>query len=277
MGSNARRKIARLEATLQRYGRFLFLCWRFSLLKELEYRVNFLTNVVMSLLWMGWGIVSATILFQVRNRIGDWNYNEVLMVIGLYTMFTGVIEAFFRPNVTNIIEQIRDGTFDFVLLKPVNAQFYASLRSIVIWRLFDIAAGACIILYALRQLGITPTPAQVATFLAMVVLAAVIVYSLWLMMVTLAFWFIKVDNLTELFNAFYEAGRFPISVYQGWVRALLTFVIPIAFITTFPAAILLHRAGEVQLGWAVALAALMFLLSNRFWNFAIRSYSSASS
>ncbi len=263
--------------SIKLYLRLLTIFYRFSFLRELEYRVNFLTNVVMSLLWMGWGIVSATILFQVRNRIGDWNYNEVLMVIGLYTMFTGVIEAFFRPNVTNIIEQIRDGTFDFVLLKPVNAQFYASLRSIVIWRLFDIAAGAFIILYALRQLGIMPAPIQIATFLAMVVLAAVIVYSLWLMMVTLAFWFIKVDNLTELFNAFYEAGRFPISVYQGWVRALLTFVIPIAFITTFPAAILLNRVGEVQLGWAIALAALMFLLSNRFWTFAIRSYSSASS
>ncbi len=260
-----------------RYLRLLAIFYRFSILRELEYRVNFITNVVMSLFWMGWGIVSATILFDVRSRIGDWDYDEVLVVIGLYTMFAGVIEAFFRPNVTNIIEQVRDGTFDFVLVKPVNAQFIASLRSIVVWRLFDIAAGIAIIVYALNQLHIIPTPVQVATFVVMVLLAAVIVYSIWLMMVTLAFWFIKVDNLTELFGAFYEAARFPITVYQGWVRALLTFIIPIAFITTFPAAVLLQRAGEIQLVWAAVLTVLAFFISNRVWNFAIRSYSSASS
>ncbi len=260
-----------------RYLKLLGIFYRYSVLRELEYRLNFFTNVVMSLFWMGWGIISATILFNVRSRIGDWSYNEVLIVIGLYTLFTGVIEAFFRPNVTNIIEQIRDGTFDFVLVKPVNAQFYASLRSIVVWRLFDIAAGGVIIVYALKQLGVQPPPQQVLIFIAMIALAAVIVYSLWLMMVTLAFWFIKVDNLTELFGAFYEAGRFPVTVYQGWVRGLLTFVIPIAFITTFPAAMLLNRAGEVQLGWAALLAAIMFFVSSRFWNLAIRSYSSASS
>ncbi len=259
------------------YLRMLAIFYRYSILKELEYRANFLTNIVMSLLWMGWGIASATILFTVRSKIGDWNYNEVLMVIGLYTLFTGLIEALFRPNVTNIIEQVRDGTFDFVLIKPVNAQFYASLRSIVVWRLFDMAAGVAIIIYALNQLGIVPTLGQVATFVAMTVLAAVMVYSLWLMMVTLAFWFTKVDNMAELFGAFYEAGRFPITVYQGWLRGFLTFIIPIAFITTFPAAMLINRASEVDLGWAALIAVALFVLSSRFWNFALRSYSSASS
>jgi ABC-2 type transport system permease protein len=97
------------------------------------------------------------------------------------------------------------------------------------------------------------------------------------MMVTLAFWFVKVDNLAELFNAFYEAGRFPISVYRGLLRAFLTFVIPIAFITTIPAATLLGRAGTTDITWALALAAVLFVFSNRFWNFALRHYSSASS
>jgi ABC-2 type transport system permease protein len=260
-----------------RYLNLLRIFYRYSLLRELEYRANFLMNVVMSFFWMGWGIISATILFQHRDKIGDWNYNEVLIVIGLFTLFTGVIEAFFRPNVTNIIEQIRDGTFDFVLIKPVNAQFYASLRSIVFWRLFDIGAGALIIAYALRQLGITPTPFHLAQFIVMVVSAAVIVYSLWLMMVTLAFWFIKMDNLTELFSAFYEAGRFPISVYRGWLRVFLTFIIPIGFITTVPAAALLGRSDSTLVLVGMGLAVLFFLLSNRFWNFAIRDYASASS
>ncbi|MGB8645858.1 MAG: ABC-2 family transporter protein [Anaerolineae bacterium] len=260
-----------------RYLRLLAIFYRFSILRELEYRVNFLLNVVMSLSWMAWSILGATILFNVRSTVGGWTYDEMLMVIGLYAMFTGVIEAFFRPNVTTIIEQVRDGTFDFVLTKPIDAQFYASLRSIVVWRLFDIAAGLALIAYALNRLNITPTAGQMLNFVLMVAFATVIVYSMWLMMVTLAFWFIKVDNLTELFGAFYEAGRFPISVYRGWVRAFLTFVIPIAFITTYPVETFLNRTDGAPVWWALALATLLFVGSNRFWNFAIRSYSSASS
>ncbi len=260
-----------------RYLRLLGIFYRFSILREMEYRVNFVLNVFMSLAWMGWSILGATILFDLRSTVGGWTYDEMLMVIGLYSMFSGVIEAFFRPNVLAIIEQVRDGTFDFVLTKPINSQFYASLRSIIVWRVFDIVAGLALVGYSLYRLHITPTPAQMAIFILMVVFASVIVYSLWLFMVTLAFWFIKVDNLTELFGAFYEAGRFPISVYRGWVRAFLTFIIPIAFITTFPAEIFTNRADAAPIWWAAVMALIFFAGSNRFWNFAIRSYSSASS
>ncbi len=158
-----------------RYLHLLGIFYRFSILREMEYRVNFLLNVFMSLAWMGWSILGATILFDLRGTVGGWTYDEMLMVIGLYSMFSGVIEAFFRPNVTNIIEQVRDGTFDFVLTKPINSQFYASLRSIVVWRVFDIVGGLALVGYSLYRLHIMPTPAQTAIFIFMVVFAAIIV------------------------------------------------------------------------------------------------------
>src|SRR5919199_111994 len=159
-----------------RYFKLLAIFYRYSLLRELEYRVHFVTNVFMSFFWMAWAILSATIIFQHRDRIADWSYNEVLIVIGLFTLFFGVIDAFFRPNVSNIIEQVRDGTFDFVLVKPVNAQFMASLRNITFWRLFDILSGLLIVVYALKQHGIVPPLTQVVTFAVMLALAVVIVY-----------------------------------------------------------------------------------------------------
>lgn len=260
-----------------RYFKLLLILSRYSLLRELEYRVNFVTNVVMSFCWMIWAILSTTILFQFRPQIGDWSYYEVLIVIALFFIFTGVMEAFFRPNLTAIVKQIRDGTFDFVLQKPINSQFYASLRSLVIWRLFDIGAGVVIIAYALGQLDLAPTPGQVLVFVVMVGLAVVILYSIWLMMATLAFWFIKIDNMPELFFAFYEAGRFPVSIFRGWLRAFFTFVIPLAFVTTVPASALLGQLETSLLPVGFIFAVGLFIVSNRLWNVAIRSYSSASS
>ena len=92
-----------------------------------------------------------------------------------------------------------------------------------------------------------------------------------------AFWFVRIDNITELFTAVYETGRFPISAYPGWMRGILTFVIPIAFITTFPAAAVLGRVNSYLLPVSLLIAGLLFCCSVLFWRFAVRCYSSASS
>ena len=260
-----------------RYLRLLVIFYRYSILKELEYRVNFVANLFMSIFWLAWAIIGVSVFFLYRDKMGDWTYPEVLVVVGLFTFFNGVMESLLRPNVGAIIEQIRDGTFDFVLTKPVNAQFIASLRNVVVWRLVDVIIGLGLIVYALNLLGISPTLDRIAIFAIMLASAIFIVYSLWLAMSSFAFWFVRIDNVTELFYAFYEAGRYPVTIYRGIVRGLLTFIVPIAFVTTFPASALLGRLDSATAWMGVIFAVVFLAASNRFWNFAVRHYSSASS
>jgi ABC-2 type transport system permease protein len=260
-----------------RYLRLLRIFYKNSILQDLEYRVNFISNAFMSVFWLVWGIAGVSIFFLHSSTMGDWTFPEVLMVVGLFTFFNGVMESFLRPNVGAVIEQVRDGTFDFVLTKPVNSQFIASLRNIVVWRLVDVVIGIVMLIYALGQLHVTPTLVQIGFFIVMVISGTALVYSLWLVMVSLSFWFVKIDNITELFYAFYEAGRYPVTIYRGFVRVLLTFIIPIAFVTTFPVSALLGRIDQATTITGIAFAIGSFIFSNRFWNFALRYYSSASS
>jgi ABC-2 type transport system permease protein len=176
-----------------RYLKLLTIFYKYSLLKDLEYRVNFLANIFMSVFWFVWAIVGVGVFFLHRDKMGDWSYPEVLMVVALFALFNGIMEALLRPNVGAVIEQVRDGTFDFVLTKPVNSQFIASLRNLVVWRLVDVLIGIFLIVYALGQLHVTPSFAQIAFFIVMLLSGAVIVYSIWLSMVSLAFWFVKTD------------------------------------------------------------------------------------
>lgn len=262
---------------MRKYLKLLGIFWRYSILRELEYRVNFLTNALMSIFWLFWGVIGATIFFAHSDTVGGWTYEQVLVVLGLYTMFSGIMEAFLRPNISEMIEHVRVGTFDFVLVKPVNSQFYSSFHSLTMWRLVDIVAGAGLIVYALRAMGLAPTAMQLASFALLLVIALILVYCIWLGMMTMSFWFVKIDNFAELFYAFYETGRFPISVYGGLLRAFLTFIIPIAFITTFPASALMGLLEPTELLIGAALSVLLLMATNRLWNFAIRSYASASS
>ncbi len=260
-----------------RYLKLLGVLYKYSLLGELEYRVQLLANIAMSAFWLAWAVVGVTVFFMYADRMGDWSYPEVLMVVALFTLFNGLMESFLRPNIGTVIDQIRDGTFDFLRLKPVNVQFLASFRNIVVWHLIDVAIGIGLIVYALAQLGVVPSPAQVAVFVLMILTAMAIVYSLWLTIASLAFWFIRIDNITELFYGFYEAGRYPVTIYRGVVRAFLTFVVPVAFVTTFPASALLGRLDTPTAGIGVTFGFASFILASRLWRFALRHYSSASS
>jgi ABC-2 type transport system permease protein len=118
---------------------------------------------------------------------------------------------------------------------------------------------------------------EAAAFGAALVAGAVIVYSFWLMLATLAFWFVRVENMLQIFSSMYEAGRWPVSFYPRWLRFMLTFLIPVAFATTVPAQALAGRLNWRTLAGAFGLAAVLLVISRLFWRVGVRRYSSASS
>ncbi len=260
-----------------RYFRLLAIFYKNSLYAEMEYRTNFVANALMSFFWVAFAWLGLQIFFFHRSRIGGWQYYDAMLVLGLFTFFNGIIEALLRPNITRIVEQIRQGTFDFVLVKPVDSQFMASLRYLSIWKMVDIVLGIGIIGFALHKAAVHPSAADLLISLGFVGNGAVIVYSIWVLMVTTAFWFVRVDNITELFASVYETGRFPVSVYPGWLRGVLSFGVPIAFVTTFPAEALLGRSTAVIFGLSCLIAGALFAASITLWRYALRHYSSASS
>jgi ABC-2 type transport system permease protein len=260
-----------------RYVRLLSTFYKNAFLAELEYRANFVVNVLMSGFWLFWSVVGLQVYFGHTERIGGWSYDEALIIVGMFHLANGYMQAFLQPNISEIGSHIRNGTMDFILTKPVNSQFLASMRTVVFWRLVDVALGFGIVAFALWRLELSLTPRSAALFVLMLGAAAVILYALWLMLVTTAFWLVRIDNISELIYAFYEAGRYPVSVYRGALQAFLTFIVPIAFITTVPAAALVNRLDASLAGYGVALAVVLLLLSARFWNFALRFYASASS
>lgn len=262
---------------MKRYLKLLSIYYRSGLLAEMEYRANFLTNLAMSVVWGLWVLGSVTIFYYHRNTLGGWTLDQVLLVVGLWEIFSGVQGAILTPNVTRMVEHIQEGTLDFVLLKPANSQFLATVTASSMLKFVDVAVGFLLIGIGLGRLHYLPSLYDVLTFLVLISAGVVMVYSLWLLLTTLAFWFVRVDNFTEIFGTFYEAGRFPISVYRGSLRFILTFIVPIAFLTTFPAATLLGVLSRAYVFGAVGMAAVLFYVSARFWRYAIRFYSSASS
>ncbi|AGY57468.1 ABC transporter permease [Gloeobacter kilaueensis] len=258
-----------------RYLRVLQLFWTTALAAEAEYRANFVLAAINSLGQLAGSLFGLFLFYGNGYRFAGWRWEEAVVVLGLFTVFQGFGTTFLSPNLNRIVQQVQQGTLDFVLLKPISSQFWLSTRSLSPWGLPDLGFGLFLIFYAGGRLGIAPGN----YLLALVPLAfgLVILYSLWFMLGATSIWFVKIYNVTEVLNGLLEAGRYPMVAYPFAYRLFFTFVIPVAFLTTVPAEALLGRTQIVWLAGAAALAAFLFLASALFWRFALRFYTSASS
>jgi len=258
------------------YLRLFWAFFRVSVRGELAYRANFIIQLFESLLSLGISLLGLAVIFSYTDTLGGWRPDEVLALVGVYFLVGGIIGLLIQPGMEDFIESVRNGTLDFDLTKPEDAQFLVSIQRVDIWRLIDILMGFGVLAFALVRLGQRVGGGEAAVFILMLIAGGVIIYSFWLILSTLSFWFVRVENILVVFQSMYEAGRWPISLYPGWLRYGLTFIIPVAFATTVPAEALTGRLTWVTLTIAVALAVVLFMLSRLFWRAGLRHYSGTS-
>jgi ABC-2 type transport system permease protein len=258
-----------------RYWRVLRLFWGTAIAAELEYRLNFVVSTITSLGGLAGSLFGLFLFYRTGYQFQGWSWEAALLVLGTFTMLQGFSAMVLIPNLNKIVTQVQEGTLDFVLLKPISSQFWLSSRVLSPWGLPDVLFGAIAIAYGGIQLGLRPWDYFVA--LPPLLFGVISLYSLWFMLGATSIWFVKIYNVTEVLRGLLEAGRFPIVAYPAAYRVFFTFIIPVAFLTTVPAQAVL---GEAEGGWIVAsglLALGLLWVSNQFWQFALRFYTSASS
>lgn len=260
---------------MQKYLQVLRLFWSTAIAAELEYRLNFLIAALSSLTNLAGSLFSLFLFYQKGYTFRGWQWEEALIVLGIFTLLQGFSATFLAPNLNRIVRHVQDGTLDFILLKPISSQFWLSSRTVSPWGLPDLVFGLIIIFYAGTRLHVTI--GNYATSAIPLTFGFAILYSLWFMLGATSIWFVKIYNVTEVLRGLLEAGRFPIVAYPTVYRFFFTFVVPVAFLTTIPAETMLGRTHFSWIIGAAILAVLLFLLSQRFWRFALRFYTSASS
>jgi ABC-2 type transport system permease protein len=260
-----------------RYFKLLSLFVKSSLAIDLEYRANFMGALLMSAVDLVWGVAGIAFLFAFTDNIGGWSFYEALIVIGLVYIGWGINDAFLWPNTRELGEHIRKGTMDFILTKPINSQMHATFRRFKFDRLFTAVSGLVIIGYALQQLQWSPTLGQWLSCISLFITAMLMMYSLVIMLASSAFWIVNINNLTELFFGLLETGRHPASAYPAPMRIVISFVVPVAFISTVPAEALLGRLNLWTALYGIGFTVVSFTSCVWFWRFAVRHYGSASS
>jgi ABC-2 type transport system permease protein len=248
-----------------------------ALVQALAYRVEFIVSTLIALFWAVFTLAPLYIVFSHRTEIGGWTFEQSLVVLAFFVMQKALLEGFVAPNLMQIVDHVRQGTLDYVLLRPADAQFLLSFSRFAFPKLIDFTGGVLLFGYALYATGHVPTVTQALACLALLLAGTVILYAIFTLVVSTAFWLVRVDNLAFVLDAIFDAGQFPVTVFRGTARVVLTFVIPVGLMTTYPAMALLGTLSAQGMLVAFAIALVFFALARAVFMLAISKYASASS
>lgn len=262
---------------MSRYLSIFGVQLRTSIATAMQYRANFLIEGTMSIVFIGLALLPLLVLFDQRQTVQGWDRSSALIVMAYFLAVRGIMEGMVSPSLVALVEKIRTGAFDYVLLKPVDSQFMVSSQRYEPWNVFDVLGAIGLALYALDLRGYWPSAGDVALGLVLLIAGVLAMYSLWIICAAASFWVVRLDNLVYLLGAIFDTARWPVQVFRGVWRFVFTIVIPVAVMTTFPAMALLGRLDAKRALATIGGALVMLAISRLVWRAAIRNYTSASS
>lgn len=258
----------------------LIACFiRASFQEEAAYRANFLIHLFYSILNLASGTLGVWVIYGQVDSINGWDFKATLALLGVYLSVQALRGLFIGPGLEALAGmdgEIWTGKFDFTVLRPLNIQFLVSLRKWRLFALFDLGLGLAVLGIALAQPGVSLTPQKLALFLLAFLAGLLILYAILLIFAALVFWSPGV-LFTWLFDGIFQLARFPLGLYPGWLKLLLTWVIPVGLITTLPAEALSGSLNLQTLAGSLGAALLLLSSASQLFKLGLRRYASASS
>ena len=248
-----------------------------NLQMSFAYRADTVLSIIINLFWLGWELLSLQIIFTNTSSLSGWGPGEMIVLLGVWRIANTMMAALIWPNTERFNSGVRDGSFDYLLLQPVNSQFLVSFSRMTVWRVWELGLGVVLIVVGTSMSSSMITPLSVISFIILTISGMIVIYSLWIVLIAFTFWFTKFDNNVTILQALLDSGRYPATVYPAWLRFIVTFIIPIAIATTIPLQALRNELG----GWLVLLfigvGVASLFISTRVWKAGVRRYSGASS
>jgi ABC-2 type transport system permease protein len=260
-----------------RHLRLLGAQLRISLLAALEYRVGFWTDGVLGLAWNLGGVVPLLVAFDHRQDVAGWGPWEIVLLTGFFLIISGTFASSVQPAIAQSMAHIRDGTLDYVLLRPVDGLLSCLLSAFQPWCLLEVLTGTGLAIVASIQLGLSPSLEQLAMLVLVLASGLVSLYAIGVLILAASFRALELENLTFLMETLLDFAHWPISVFRGPLKLVFTFVVPFAVMTSYPAQSLIGELERGQVLGALLSAGTLAVLARMAWLRGVRGYTSASS
>jgi ABC-2 type transport system permease protein len=261
---------------MKKYIGLFFSFFRASAISDLEYRMNLVGKIVTDVIWYTAQLAVFEVLFRQTPNIAGWTLETTRVFMGCLFFCDSFWMLIFQENLDKFSDKVRKGELDLLLAKPVNSQFMLSFQRLSTPYVFNNFITLGYLIFALSRL---PDVAWWKLVFLIVALpcSLAIEYGLRFFFSASALIFTRAENINYVWHQFYKLGTRPDTIYPPWLRYAILTVIPVAFIASVPARLILEAPSATLFGGMILVSILSVYASTRYWRFALRFYSSASS
>jgi ABC-2 type transport system permease protein len=250
---------------------------RYSLVRTMMFRGDFLIWSLVEFFWMGVNLLLIAVIYAHTSTIAGWNAWQMTLLIGTAMLVQRLVFGFFWTNLYEMGRNIRTGAFDFFLAQPGHPLFMASTRKLDPDGLLNAFVAVTILGYAAHRLGLHPTGGQLLLYAGLVGAGVAIHYSILVLTMSLTFWLASAQGIEGTYFTLVDFGRLPREAFRGLLRIIFVWAIPVVVVTNSPARTLINGYRASWTFWLLGVAALWLGLAVFVFNRGLRRYASASS
>lgn len=259
---------------LKLYGYFV----KNNIIAQMQFRTNFVISILTEVGFIFAKSLYIIVLFSAGLSINGLEPKQMLMFIGTYTLVTGVMDAVCYPNIAAIPDYVRTASLDVMLTKPVNSLFISAFRKFDLGLgIPNVIGGLIMIIISWRLSDVPVSASNILGFTALTLLGCILTFPILIIPVTFSFWMIKSNALMDIIWAMWDFNNMPMTIYNKIIKAIGIFVLPIFMVTNLAPMFVFGQLPKIYIIYSIIAIPLFLFVSIKFWNFAIRSYSSASS
>lgn len=241
----------------------------------MEYRTDFVFWLVVSLMWTGFNYFFISLIFGESTNVYGWSYDELLIVLSLFTMIDALTWSVFYNNMNEYTNAVFNGELSKHLLRPVNTIFVLTTQKISYNNVPRFVIGLIVLVSTTIKLDVSVSLFDLLLVVLLFICGMVFIYSGWFILATLSLWVEKLQNINDIMPGFRRVYQVPRQVYTGITAVMFTFIFPIALITSLPGEIITGKNPPLGLVlYFIGATASIVLLARAFFWYSIRKYSS---
>jgi len=252
---------------------FLKMSW----MADLEYRLNIVLKSVGEIGWYVAQLSIFEVLYTHATTISGWDVHAMRVFMGALFVADALYCLFFQENTEQMFTLVRKGDLDLYLTKPVDSQFMISARKVATPFFFNVIGTMVYLIWAIEDFPQHVTALQVVTFFFLSAMGFASLYSIRFMFSTLTVLAQDAGNIHFVWYQLYRLATRPDPIYPFLMRLIVLTIFPVAFFASVPSRVFVEGYDWRFLVAAPCFAIGTFYLSRKFWAFALRHYSSASS
>lgn len=259
---------------IKRYFKVWWLMSRNAFMGWITHRIGATTFIIGKLIRFGFFLIFLVFILKGSKTIAGYNLNQAVFFFLTFNLIDVFAQFLFR-EVYRFRPLVISGALDLVLVKPISALFRSLMGGADLLDLMTIPPLIIAVIIIGKSFG--PTPLQIISYILLIVNGLVIAAAFHIAVLSLAIITLEIDHTIMIYRDLTSLGRFPIDIYKEPIKGILTYLIPVGIMISFPAKVLM---GVLSIGgvlWSIAMGAVLLTISISFWNFALKKYTSASS